>query len=116
MNKFIERRQYIRVPLTYVTVEVISKSREIESSETCSVVDISENGMKIISKKLYKIRQKLHMTFVLPGNSIPIRAESMVVYQQAHNSLMYTGIQFIKLDLVEFTLLKKYIDQSTEQN
>ncbi len=116
MNNFIEKRLHIRIPLTFVTVEVISKSNKIESSETCSVIDLSENGMKIISKRLYKIRQNLHITFVLPGNSIPVRAESMVIYQQPHNSLMYTGIQFIKLDLVEFTLLKKYIDQSTEQN
>jgi hypothetical protein len=116
MNQFIEKRQHIRLPLTFVTVDVISKSNKIESSETCSVIDISENGMKIISRRLYKMRQSLHITFVLPGNSIPIHAESIVIYQQPHNSLMYTGIQFVKLDLVEFTLLKKYIDHNTEQN
>jgi len=116
MKQFIEKRQSIRVPLTYVTVEIYSKFRQIKSSETCSIIDVSENGMKFISKDHYEINQYLRVTFILPGSTIPIRANAIVVYQQPHNSLRYTGIQFTDLGLIEFTLLKKYIETLTKKN
>lgn len=116
MNQFIEKRQYIRVPLTFVTVEVYSAFKQIDSSETCSIIDMSENGMKILSKENYEIQQRLRVTFILPGSTIPIRANAFVVYQQPHSTLRYTGIQFTDLGLIEFTLLKKYIETLSKKN
>ncbi len=116
MSQFIEKRNYIRIPLTFITVSVADSPDKAASSETCSVVDISENGMKFVSKKHYAIHQPLNIAFILPNSTIPIQAESIVVYQQPHGSLRYTGIQFTKLDLIEFSLLKKFIEINTEQN
>jgi len=117
MTQFIEKRHYLRVPLTYVTVDVVSKSNTVESSETCSIVDISENGMKFISKEEYHLHQQVHITFVLPGSVLPIQVDSIIIYQRYQEPLMrYTGIQFIRINPVEYILLKKYIELNTEQN
>ena len=105
-------------------MELVAKLKGIKLSKAnlsfiCYDLSSLSDYVRQIDTPTYKILKRAlpgPYTFVLPGNSIPIRAESMVIYQQPHNSLMYTGIQFIKLDLVEFTLLKKYIDRSTEQN
>ncbi len=116
IQQFTERRQHIRVPLTYVTVEVYSSVKKLEEQETCSIVDISVNGMKFISQKNFQISQPLRVTFVLPGSTIPIRANAAVVYQQPRESLLHTGIQFTNLGLVEFALLKKYIETFNKKN
>lgn len=118
MIQYTEKRQHIRVPLTFVTVEVVTGDdyNEVGSSETYSIVDISETGMKFISKTHYEINQPLQLTFILPGSTIIIRASTIVIYQQPHNSLYYTGVQYTDLGLVEFTLLKKYIEVLTKKN
>jgi hypothetical protein len=116
VQQFAERRQHIRVPLTYVTVEVYSSSNKKEIEETCSVVDISVNGMKLITQSSFQISQRLLVTFVLPGSTIPIRANAAVIYQQSRDSLLHTGIQFTDLGLVEFALLKKYIEIFDKKN
>lgn len=116
IQQFTERRLNIRVPLTYVTVEVFSSPKKITSQETCSIVDISINGMKLISQNRFQISQPLRVTFVLPGSTIPIRANAAVIYQQPRESLLHTGIQFTNLGLVEFALLKKYIETFNKKN
>ncbi len=116
MNQFAEKRLNIRVPLTYVTVEVFSSLKKPDSVETCSIIDISVNGMKFISQHHHEISQALRLTFVLPGSTIPIRAQAAVVYQQPRESLLHTGVQFTNLGLVEFALLKKYIEIFNKKN
>jgi len=116
IQQFTERRLNIRVPLTYVTVEVFSTLKKLESQETCSIVDISINGMKIISQNRFQMSQPLRVTFVLPGSTIPIRANAAVIYQQPRESLLHTGIQFTDLGLIEFALLKKYIETFDKKN
>ena len=113
---YIEKREFIRVPLTYVTVDVYSSVREVESSETCSIIDMSINGLGFISKKHYEISQPIRITFVLPGSTIPIRANAVVVYQIPRNELLHTGIQFTNIGLAEFALMKKYIEIMTKKN
>lgn len=116
MVQYTEKRKHIRVPLTFVTVEVFTTHNEIDSSETYSIVDISEDGMKFISKMYYEINQPLRLTFILPGSTIVIRAGAIVIYQQPQNSLLYTGVKYTDLGLVEFALLKKYIEVITKKN
>ncbi len=116
MSHFIEKRQDIRIPLTFVTVEIITTDGQIKSSETCSIIDISENGMKFISKKHYQINQNILITFILPGSTIPIRADSVIIYQRPYHLLRYTGIQFTKINMIEFSLLKKYLELYSGQN
>lgn len=113
---FIEKREHIRVPLTYVTVDVYSSVEKVESSETCSIIDMSVNGMGFISKQHYEISQPLHITFILPGSTIPVRANAIVVYQIPRNDLKHTGIQFTNIGLAEFALMKKYIETMTKKN
>lgn len=116
IQHYIEKRQNIRIPLTFVTVEVFLENHQLDSSETCSIVDISITGMKFISCYHYQINQSLRITFVLPGSTIPIRANATVVYQQSRNSLLNTGIQFTNLGLIEFALMKKYIESIERKN
>ena len=116
MMHYTEKRQHLRVPLTFVTVDIYSKFKKIESSETCSIIDISVNGMKFISKTHFEISQPLRVTFVLPGSTIPLRADAIIIYQQPRNELLHTGVQFTSLGLVEFALLKKYIETCDKKN
>lgn len=116
MIQYIEKRQSIRIPLAFVTVEVYSTLKQIESAETCSIVDISVSGMKLISSNHYEINQPLRVTFILPGSTIPIRGDVIVIYQQPRNSLLHTGVQFTNLGLIEFAILKKYIEATDKKN
>lgn len=117
MNQYSERRQHIRVPLSYVTVEIYNEEdKNITSSETYSIVDISESGMKFQSKEHYEIQQPLRLTFILPGSTIPILATAIVVYQHPQNALFQTGVQFVSIGLIEFTLLKTYIETLLRRN
>jgi hypothetical protein len=116
MLHYIEKRQHLRIPLAFVTVDVYSTLKQIESTETCSIVDISVSGMKLISSNHYEINQPLRVTFILPGSTIPIRGDVIVMYQQPRNSLLHTGVQFTNLGLVEFALLKKYIESTEKRN
>ena len=113
---YIEKREHIRVPLTYVTVDVYSSVKKVESSETCSIIDMSVNGLGFISRQHYEISKPIRITFVLPGSTIPVRANAVVVYQIPRNDLLHTGIQFTNIGLAEFALMKKYIETMTKKN
>ncbi len=113
---FIEKRENIRIPLTYVTVEVYSALHKMESSETCLIVDMSVSGIGLLSKNLYKISQPILVIFVLPESTIPIHANAVVIYQLPRNSLYHTGVQFTNISLAEFALMKKYVELQTKMN
>lgn len=116
MDNLIEKRQHIRVPLTFVSVEILSKKKKPSLFETCSIIDISESGMKFVTTRHLDIGVPIQLTFVLPNSTIPIKATSIVVYQQIHNMLFSTGVKFTILELVEFTLLKTYIESMIKRN
>jgi hypothetical protein len=117
MNRYAEKRQHIRIPLSFVTVEIYNDlKRDITSSETYSIEDISESGMKFLSKEHYEIHRPLRLTFILPGSTIPILANSTVVYQHPQNALLSTGVQFVSIGLIEFTILKTYIETLLRRN
>lgn len=112
----MEKRTHLRVPLTYVTVDVMAKNDKKASQETCSIFDISVSGMKFVTQTHYEINLRIKVTFILPDSIIPIHSNSTVVYQQPKNSLFHTGIQFVNLGLIEFALLKKYVESFTKKN
>ena len=113
---FTEKRVHLRIPLTYVTVDVFSSMNEVTFSETGTIIDMSVNGLGFISKKHYEISQPKRNTFVLPGSTIPIRANAVIIYQIPRNELLHTGIQFTNIGLAEFALMKKYIETMTKKN
>lgn len=116
MLSYTEKRRHIRVPLTFVTVEIFSEYEKVRSSETCSIIDLSISGMKFISKRHYSIGQPIRITFVLPDSTTPVRGNSIVVYQNLEGELMQTGIQFTDLGLIEYTLLKRYVESISRNN
>ncbi len=116
MVQYTEKRTHLRVPLTYVTVDVFSKDNKRASQETCSIFDISVSGMKFVTHLHYEINLPLKVTFILPNSTIPIHSNATVVYQQPKNSLFHTGVQFADLGLIEFALLKKYVESFTKKN
>ncbi len=115
-QQYKEKRQFIRIPLTYITVEIYSDRGNLKSSETCNIIDISENGMKFVTEKSYMIKQPIHITFVLPESPLPIQIEATVVYQQSQSTLLQTGIKFSSIGLEEYAILKKFIENSTLKN
>lgn len=115
-QQYKEKRQFIRIPLTYVTVDVYKDDENTEYAETCNIIDISESGMKFVTEKIYMIKQPIHLTFVLPEYNLPIHIEASIVYQQAQSALYQTGAKFSSIGLEEYALLKKFIENSTQKN
>ena len=116
MNNFIEKRHHIRIPLTFVTVEVFLQNNTTAYNQTSSIIDISESGMKFVSDRYFEIGTPLQLTFILPGSTISIQATALVIYQQMHQSLYNTGVRFSVLELIDFTLLRTYIDALISKN
>lgn len=116
MNHGTEKRRHSRISLTYVTVDTISVTGEIKKTETNSVIDLSESGMKFSTVTAYPVNFLLRLTFILPDTALPIRTEGIVVHQQKIQESYQTGIQFKGMTLAEYTILKTYIERNLSMN
>lgn len=116
MNHGIEKRRHSRISLTYVTVDTISVTGEIKKTETNSVIDISESGMKFSTPTAYPVNFQLRLTFILPDTALPIRTEANIVHQQKIQGTYQTGVQFKGMTLAEYTILKTYIERYLTAN
>lgn len=116
MNHGIEKRKHSRVSLAYVTVDTISVTGEIKKTETNSVIDISESGMKFSTPTAYPVNFQLRLTFILPDTALPIRTEASVIHQQKIQEIYQTGVQFKGMTLAEYTILKTYIERNLTAN
>ena len=112
----IEKRKHARIPLTYVTVDVISIMGELKKSETSEIIDLSESGMRFSGNTSYPSGFKLRVTFILPGTAIPIRTSAEVVHQLKMNNGYHTGVSFKGITLAEFAILKTYIEKNLSFN
>lgn len=116
MNYGIEKRRHARISLTYVTVDAISVTGEIKKTETSSVIDISESGMKFSTPTAYPVNFLLRLTFILPDTALPIRTEASVIHQQKFLETYHTGVKFKGMTLAEYTILKTYIERNLTVN
>lgn len=111
-----ERRQYPRVSIDYVTVEIYSSIEIIHSTEIeeiCPVINISENGMRFTAEQGFTKAQRLRLTFILPDSIVIIRTDAFVVYiYKAEKKQTDIGVQFKNLGLAEQRLIRHFINKN----
>lgn len=116
--KIQERRQYPRIEIDYVTVEVyksFQKSTEVE--EICPVLNLSENGMKFSAEQSFAIEQLLRLTFVLPDSMVVIRTDAIIVHLSAaqNKNMLDVGVQFKNIGIAERKLISHFIDKKLSE-
>jgi hypothetical protein len=113
-----ERRQYPRVSLTHVSVEVYDSVGMLERPEFCFIINVSENGMLFKSdgkSDRYQANQRVRVTFTLPDNAIVIRADAAIIHTQATDLSVYVGAQFKNLNLADQKSLQEFVQKSLEK-
>jgi c-di-GMP-binding flagellar brake protein YcgR len=113
-----ERRQYPRVSLTHVTVEVYNAAGLLENPNFCFIINVSENGMLFKSdgkNKDYSSSSRVRLTFTLPDNSIVIRSDATVVHAQETDLAVYVGVQFKNLPAADKKSLQEFVQKSLEK-
>jgi PilZ domain len=117
MESGMDRRQYPRVSLNHVTVEVYSELGQLTSPEFCFIINVSENGMLFkadAQKSGYGASMHLRLTFVLPDNNIVIRTDATAIHVRATELSQYVGVQFKNLSLAEIKLIREFVVKSAE--
>lgn len=112
-----ERRQYPRVSLTHVTVEVYDSMGQPEKPDFCFIINVSENGMLFKTDSDsgtgdYDKNQRVRLTFTLPDNNIVIRTDAVIIHIQATELSKYVGVQFKNMESEEQTLLRDFVQKS----
>jgi len=110
-----ERRQYPRVSLTHVTVEVYDSEGQPRQPEFCFIINVSENGMLFKTESpndVYTINRKVRLTFTLPDNNIVIRTDALIIHAQETELSNYIGVQFKNLGNAEHNFLKTFVEKS----
>ena len=111
---FIEKRKHPRVELDSVTVEIYSSTTHMtdpEISDICTVINLSENGMRFESNSRYNQAILLRLTFLLPESMVIIRTDAIVVNSLQTANKFETGVQFKNLGIAEHKILQHFIDK-----
>jgi c-di-GMP-binding flagellar brake protein YcgR len=114
-----ERRQYPRVSLTHVSVEVYDSGGELETPEFCFIINVSENGMLFKSdgkNERYKATKTVRLTFTLPDNAIVVRTDATIVHSQSTDLSVYVGVQFKNLLSSDQKSLQDFVQRSLEKS
>jgi c-di-GMP-binding flagellar brake protein YcgR len=111
----IERRQYPRVSLTHVTVEVYDAEGQPNNPEFCFIINVSENGMLFKSESLLDIYSKtgrVRLTFSLPDNNLIIRTDALIIHIESTEMSKYVGVQFKNIESAQQAFLRNYVKKS----
>jgi hypothetical protein len=85
-------------------------------SESCSIIDISESGLRFATQKTYNENQVLRLTFILPHIKTPIQANALVIHRYFQDEHFHIGTQFVNMAAQDLTLmqgfLKKFLPSS----
>lgn len=116
----VERRQFPRIEIDYVTVEVYKPGihpSETEVEEICPVLNLSETGMKFRAEQNFNNGQLLKLTFVIPDSMIVIRTDAMIVYiyQSRDKNVLDIGVQFKSVGLAERKLISHFISKKISE-
>jgi c-di-GMP-binding flagellar brake protein YcgR len=115
MIPYQERRQYPRVSLTHVTVEVYDSAGRPDKPEFCFIINVSENGMLFksnIQTEEYEKNMVVRITFTLPENNIVIRTDALIIHVQNTDISQYIGVQFKNIGDAEQNYLRDFVLQS----
>jgi hypothetical protein len=112
-----ERRQYPRVSLNHVTVEVYSETGRITTSQFCFIINVSENGMLFkadVKGMPYDPDSDLRITFVLPDNNIVVRTDAAIIHVRLTELSQYVGIQFKNVDAEQAAMIREFVGKMEE--
>jgi PilZ domain. len=110
-----ERRQYPRVSLNHVTVEIYSSTGQPDNPEFCFIINVSENGMLFKTDNRdnnYTPNKLVRMTFVIPDNNVIVRTDAIVIHNRKTDLSAYIGAQFKNLGLAEQKILNDFVKKS----
>jgi c-di-GMP-binding flagellar brake protein YcgR len=110
-----ERRQYPRVSLTHVSVEVYDSAGVLERPEFCFIINVSENGLLFKSdgkNDRYQAKGLVRVTFTLPDNAIVIRTDATIIHTQATELSVYVGVQFKNLTFSDQKSIQEFVQKS----
>lgn len=112
-----ERRQYPRVSLTHVTVEVYDSMGQPEKPDFCFIINVSENGMLFKTdsdsgRGEYDKNKRMRLTFTLPENNVVIRSDAVIIHVKETELSEYVGVQFKNMGSEEQTLLRDFVQKS----
>lgn len=115
-----ERRNFPRVDIDYVTVEVYKSflnNSITEVEEICPVINLSETGMKFRAEQCFEIGQILRLTFVLPDSMVIIRTDALIAHlAPAKNKyILDVGVQFKNMGVAERKLISHFIDKKLSE-
>ncbi len=109
-----DRRKHPRIE-TDVTVEVYTSplcTAEPEVAEICSVVNLSESGMRFRAARRFGEHHLLRLTFLLPESIIIIRTDARVIHQQrCRDGSTEIGVQFTNINLSERKLICHFVEK-----
>jgi c-di-GMP-binding flagellar brake protein YcgR len=113
-----DRRQYPRVSLTHVTVEVYDAAGQPDKPEFCFIINVSENGMLFKTDQKsqnYGLNKRVRLTFVLPDDAIIIRTDAIIIHSHQTELAQYIGVQFRNLGASEHQSLQDFISKSLQK-
>jgi|GEM_PF-1116796 len=113
-----ERRKHPRIEVD-VTVEVYASPTQMtepEMVEICSVLNLSESGMRFMTGRRFKSSQLLRLTFLLPNSMIIIRTDAKVIHQQRKgNKGTETGVEFVTIRQTDRKLIRHVVDKTVKE-
>ena len=116
----LERREHPRIETEFVTVEIYTSflhTSATEVEEICSVINLSESGMRFRADCSFKNGQILRLTFLLPDSIVIIRTDAIVVHiEKSTSSGNEIGVQFKNLGLAENKLIEHFIKKILTKN
>ena len=110
-----ERRKHPRIE-TDVTVEVYTSplhTAEPEVAEICTVINLSESGMRFYAGQRFSTSQLLRLTFLLPDSIIIIRTDARVIHIQKNNKgTLEVGVEFTNISIAERKLIRHFVNKA----
>ena len=114
-----ERRRYPRIE-TDVTVEVYTSTVQTEEpaiAEICSVVNVSETGMRFTASCNFSEKLLLRLTFLLPESIIIIRTDAKIIHlRRTKESTVEVGVQFTNISMADRKLIRHFIGKHLNQS
>jgi len=107
-----ERRKAPRIDVDFVTVEVCGVQSTPELAEICPIINLSQNGMRFKSDRMFPVNQLLHLTFILPESIVIIRVTAEVIhYKELEHRKHSYGVQYVNIGVSEQKLINHFVQK-----
>lgn len=110
-----DRRKHPRIEID-VTVEVYTSPLHIsepEVMEICTVINLSESGLRFNATRRFTTNQLLRLTFLLPESIIIIRTDARIIHiQKSDRNHREVGVQFTNINPAERKLIRHFVNKT----